>query len=102
MLKTPPQNLKLILDLCLDADFDETASDSKDVTDDEEDIPAVNKLKPVSPAHFTIQRCLKELHKLLQSKEEAKLAKFTHISRIQYGSPVSQLQLFTNWFKKNF
>lgn len=50
--------------LCLDADFDETASDSKDITDDEEDIPAVNKLKPVSPAHFTIQRCLKELHKL--------------------------------------
>lgn len=52
--KTNPPKLKLILDLCLDADFDETASDCEDVTDDEEDIPAVNKLKPVSPAHFTI------------------------------------------------
>lgn len=53
-LKQKPPKLKLILDLCLDADFDETASDCEDVTDDEEDIPAVNKLKPVSPAHFTI------------------------------------------------
>lgn len=54
MLKQNPPKLKLIFDLCLDANFDETASDCEDVTDDEEDIPAVNKLKPVSPAHFTI------------------------------------------------
>lgn len=51
--------------LRFNADFDETPSNGEDIADDKEDVPAVDELQPVCPAHFTIQSFLEELHKLL-------------------------------------
>ena len=53
--------------LRLNADFDDTAGDGEDITDDKEDIPAINELQPVCPAHFTMQCFFKKLHKLLEN-----------------------------------
>lgn len=55
--------------LWLNADFDDTANDGENVADDEEDIPAVNELQPVTPAHFAVQSLLKEVHKLLAHRD---------------------------------
>lgn len=51
--------------LRLDSNFDDSASESEDVTDDKEDIPAIYELHPVCPAHFTVQSIPKEPHELL-------------------------------------
>lgn len=52
--------------LRLDADFHDTASDGEDITDDKEDVPAVDELHAVCPAHLTVQSLLKVQHKLLE------------------------------------
>lgn len=66
--RSEKNKMKLILDLWLNADLNDAACDGEDVADDEEDKPAVNKLKPVRPAHFTIQSLLEVAHKLLQNQ----------------------------------
>ena len=40
--------------LRLNADFNDTASDSEHVAYDEEDEPAINELQTICPAHFSI------------------------------------------------
>lgn len=55
--------------LVLNADFDEAASDGEDVADDEEDIPAVDELHAVGPAHFTAQGLPEEVHILLTNTQ---------------------------------
>lgn len=59
-------NMHQILDLWLNADLDDAACDGEDVANDEEDKPAVDKLKTVGPAHFTVQSLFEVVHKLLQ------------------------------------
>lgn len=51
--------------LGLDAHFDDAAGDGEDVADDEEDVPPVDELHPVRPAHLSIQGLPEELHELL-------------------------------------
>lgn len=45
--------------------FDEAADDGERVTDDEQNIPAVDELHPVSPAHAAAQFVFEKLHVLL-------------------------------------
>lgn len=51
--------------LGLYANLDEAAGDGEQVTDDEQDEPAVNELHPVCPAHTVIQPVSEELDILL-------------------------------------
>lgn len=53
----------------LNADFDKTARDGEDVADDEEDIPAVDELHAVGPAHFTAQNLPEVVHILLTNTQ---------------------------------
>lgn len=89
--------MKPILDLWLDADLDDAACDGEDVADDEEDKPAVDKLKPVRPAHFTIQSLPEVAHELLQNKSNRKTVR--HLCfialRLQIKSFLVGLRLFT-------
>lgn len=52
--------------LWFNSNFDDAASDGEDVTDDEEDVPAVDELQPVGPGHFTVQGLTEEVHVLLK------------------------------------
>ena len=54
--------------LGLDADLDEAADDGEGVADDEEEVPAVDELHPVSKAHPADQSVFEELHVLLERK----------------------------------
>lgn len=49
-------------------DFDETADDGEQVADHEENIPAVDELHSVTPAHTTPKSVIKVLHILLDRK----------------------------------
>lgn len=51
--------------LGLDPDFDEAAQDGEHVADDEQDVPAVDELQPVSQAHAAGEFAFEELHVLL-------------------------------------
>lgn len=51
--------------LRFNANFDEAASYGEYVADDEEDVPAIDKLQPVGPGHFTVQVLFEEVHVLL-------------------------------------
>ena len=53
-------------DLWFDAYLDEAAYDGEKVADDEEDVPAVDELHAVGPAHLAAQIVLEERHKLLK------------------------------------
>lgn len=73
--------------LGLNANFDDAARDREDVTDDQEDVPAIDELQAVGPAHFTTQDVLEVLHVLLTStrsqlerKEGHTLKQWTHSS----------------------
>lgn len=57
--------------LWFNANFDDAASYGEDVTDDEEDVPAINKLEPVGPGHFSVQVLLEEVHVLLKKHTAA-------------------------------
>lgn len=43
--------VRLVLYLDLDGDFEHRAGDGENVANDDEDVPAVNKLHPVRPTH---------------------------------------------------
>lgn len=51
--------------LGLNPDFDEAADDGEHVAHDEQNIPAVDELHPVSPAHTATQFVFEVLHVLL-------------------------------------
>lgn len=51
--------------LGLDPNFDEAAYNGEHVADDEQDIPAVDELHPVSPAHTAAKFVFEKLHVLL-------------------------------------
>lgn len=57
--------------LWFNTNFDDAASYGEDVTDDEEDVPAVNELQPVGPGHFSVQGLLEEVHVLLKKHTAA-------------------------------
>lgn len=60
--------------LGLNANLDDTSGDGEDVADNEEDVPAIDELQTVAPAHFAIQVLLKEPHKLLTNVQTNSLA----------------------------
>lgn len=51
--------------LGLDADFDEAADDGEGVADNKQNVPAVDELYSVSPAHAAAKSVFEELHVLL-------------------------------------
>lgn len=51
--------------LRLNPNFDEAADDGEHVADDEQDIPAVDELHPVAPAHGAAKLVFEKLHILL-------------------------------------
>lgn len=51
--------------LGLDPNFDEAAYNGEHVADDEQEIPAVDELHPVSPAHTAAKFVFEKLHVLL-------------------------------------
>lgn len=55
--------------LGFDANFDDAARDCEDVADDQEDVPAIDELQAVGPAHFTAQDVPEVLHVLLTSTQ---------------------------------
>jgi len=56
--------------LGLDPNFDEAADDGEHVADDEQDVPAVDELHSVAPAHAAAEAALKETHVLLQGDDK--------------------------------
>lgn len=53
-------------DLSVDADLHEAAGDGEQVADDEEDVPAVDELHPVGPAHAAAEVDFEEEDELLR------------------------------------
>lgn len=53
--------------LGFNANFDDAAHDGEDVADDEKNVPAIDELQAVGPAHFTAQYVPEVLHVLLTS-----------------------------------
>lgn len=51
--------------LGLDSNLNEAADDGEHVADDEQDVPTVDELHPVSPAHTPAKPVFEELHILL-------------------------------------
>lgn len=51
--------------LRLDPNFDEAADDGEHVADDEQNIPAIDELHSVSPAHTAAKFVFEKLHVLL-------------------------------------
>ncbi len=59
--------------LGLDPNFDEAADDGEQVADNEQDVPAVDELHSVSPAHTASQLVFEKLNVLLVREEEGEL-----------------------------
>lgn len=54
--------------LGLDPNLDEATEDGEGVADDEQNIPAVNELQSISPAHTAAKLVFEKLHILLVKK----------------------------------
>lgn len=54
--------------LGLNANLDEAANNGEHIANDEQEVPAVDELHPVSPAHTAPQPLSEELHTLLQTE----------------------------------
>lgn len=54
--------------LGLNTDLYEGAGDGEQVTDDEQDIPAIEEFHPVAPTHCVLQFVFKVLYKLLEKE----------------------------------
>lgn len=55
--------------LGFNANFDDAAHDGEDVADDQKNVPAIDELQAVGPAHFTAQYVSEVLHVLLTSTQ---------------------------------
>lgn len=55
--------------LGFNANFDDAARDCEDVADDQKDVPAIDELQAVGPAHLTAQDVPEVLHVLLTSTQ---------------------------------
>lgn len=54
--------------LGLNADLYEGAGNGEQITDDEQDVPAIDELHPVPPTHWAFQFVFKVLYKLLDKE----------------------------------
>lgn len=82
--------------LGFNADFDDSASDGEEVADDKKDVPAVNELHPVGPAHLTVQGLLEELYKLLKNTEAKRGLEKLEELEVHWLNHVQSLHTFSH------
>lgn len=68
--------------------FDEASDDGEGVADDEQDVPAVDELQSVAPAHAAAEHVFKVLHVLLMQHREDMEGETWHVSTITAGRKI--------------
>lgn len=84
---------RLQTNLGFNPNFDDAACDGEDVADDQKDVPAIDELQAVGPAHFTAQGVPEVLHVFLASAQMRLGRKEGHTLKQWTYSPFVPFQL---------